>query len=221
MAMNKKFSELTPKQKRVYDLLKENIEKNGHSPSLSELQKIFEVKYKRSVTQFLDALVNKGYIRRTAKGIELIKINQDVPGLLAVPVIGSAGCDNLSVFAHQTYDDYINVANEFLGSAKQVCAIKAIGRSMESSGIMDGDYVLAEVTNDIKTNDRVVAVLGDMAVIKRIKFLQGSIMLNPDSPDDGYKPIILKDRPFIVGKVISVIKTQSDDVEYFYDEDYK
>jgi SOS regulatory protein LexA len=215
--MPKKFFELTPKQQSVYKTLKDYIEEKRTSPTLRELQKLLSLKYIRSVTQFLDALIEKGYIRRTAQGIELTKTGT-TPGIVSIPVIGSAGCDNLAVFAEPTYDDRINVSKEFLGTAEQVCAVKAMGRSMESSGIMDGDYVLVEVTDNVKSNDRVVAVVGDMAVIKRIKFLENAVLLNPDSPDDGYKPIILKERPYIVGKVMSIIKTQADDVEYFYEE---
>lgn len=218
--MVKKSFELTPKQQRLYKLLKQHIEENRSAPTLRELMQMLKVKYIRSITQFLDALEEKGFIKRTADGIELVKIGSS-PDILSIPVIGSAGCDNLAVFAEPTYDDRINVSKKFLGNVEQVCAVRAMGRSMESSGINDGDYVLVEVTENIRTNDRVVAVVGDMAVIKKIKFLENAVLLNPDSPDDGYKPIILKDRPFIVGKVISVIKTQTDDIEYFYDEQYK
>jgi repressor LexA len=138
-------------------------------------------------------------------------------GMISVPVIGSAGCDNMDVFAQESYDDSIIVDKKLVESSAnygEIVAIKAIGDSMESAGISDGDHVLVEMTDNVHSGDRVVAIVGDMAVIKRIKFNSNSVVLNPDSPDDQYKPIVLKDKPIIVGRVLIVIKTQSDDLEF-------
>lgn len=40
---------------------------------------------------------------------------------------------------------------------------------MIDAGIHNGDYVLVEVTDNVQNGDRVVAVVGEMAVIKRLK----------------------------------------------------
>lgn len=204
-------------------MLKDYISEKGMSPTLRELKDILGVKYLKSATQFLDSLEEKGYLTRTpnqARGIQLLnRMTDGVPGTMTVPVIGSAGCDNLSVFAEPTYDDYVSLDKSIISSlgrtVGKLYAIKAIGKSMESSGISDGDYVLVEVTEDVKSNDRVAAIVGGMAVIKRIQFGEDAVILNPDSPDNSYKPIILKEKPDIIGKVLSVIRTQPDDIEYF------
>lgn len=64
---------LTPKQQRVFDIVKDYIEKNGESPTLEEIQEILGSKSKHSVVQFLDYLERKGFIRR-GRGYRSIRL---------------------------------------------------------------------------------------------------------------------------------------------------
>lgn len=220
--MNRKYSNLTPKQRECYRILKDYFNEYSKSPTLEELQDRLNLNHKRSVVQFLNALEEKGYIKRfpnTSRGIQLLNQTEDLPTMFSVPVVGSAGCDNISVFADPVYDESIFVDKSFITKKdSELIAIKAIGNSMQSSGISDGDHVLIEKTQDVDSKDRVAVILGDMAVIKRIVFNIDSVILYPDSPDDQYRPIVLKEQPEIIGKVLSVIPTQFDDIEYFNDE---
>ena len=134
-----------------------------------------------------------------------------------IPLIASAGCDAMQVYAEHQYDEFIMVENKLLDPRKEVVAIKAIGNSMIDAGITNGDYVLVEVTGDVQNGDRVVAILGgDMAVIKRFKRVSGATILEPESRTGGYSPIILsEDSGKIFGKVRSVIPMSNrDDIEY-------
>lgn len=56
---------------------------------------------------------------------------------LNIPVIASAGCDNVSVFAQRNFGDYICVSMEILrGKQKEnIVGIKAVGNSMIDAGI--------------------------------------------------------------------------------------
>ena len=64
---------LTPKQQKVFDIVKEYIEKRGESPTLEEIQDILGAKSKHSVVQFLDYLERKGFIRR-GRGYRSIRL---------------------------------------------------------------------------------------------------------------------------------------------------
>ncbi len=222
--MPKKYNHLTPKQSLTLYNIKKYLDDNGVPPTLEELKDLIGVKYKKSVVQFLDTLEEKGYIARsphTHRGIRLLGQVEDLPNLIRVRLIGSAGCDNAEIFAEENYDDSVLVEKSFVPpntEPSEIVAIRAIGSSMESAGISDGDQVLVDMTENIRSGDRVVAIVGESAVIKRIKFNDNSVVLNPDSPHDGYKPIILKERPPIVGRVLAVIDTQPDDVEVVYDD---
>ena len=130
-----------------------------------------------------------------------------------IPVIASAGCDQMAIFAQRNFGDYICVATELLRGVKKdnVVCVKAVGDSMVDAGIKSGDYVLVEVTEAVNENDLVVAIIDTFAVIKKIEFASNAVILRPVSSDPQYKPIILRRDFQIFGKVIDVIRVKPKD----------
>lgn len=211
--MNGQLKKLTEKQKRFYDGLQRLIEKNGESPTVAELVRLMKLSSPRAATQYLESLERKGLIERhryERRGIRLVGAHSRIPMTVQIPVFGSAGCDNMAVFAHRNLGDYICIATELLQGRKKdnVVCIKAIGDSMLDAGIKEGDHVLVEVTEDVTENDLVVAIVDSFAVIKKLEFANNAVILRPVSGDPQYKPIILKRDFRIFGKVIDVIRVQ-------------
>jgi repressor LexA len=203
---------LTEKQKEFYEALKRLIEKKGESPTVAELVRLMKFSSPRAVTQYLESLERKGLIERRRyerRGIRL-KEPSGMGTTISIPVIASAGCDNVNVFAQRNFGDYICVATELIKGIdkdKVVC-VKAVGDSMVDAGIKQGDYVLVEVTEAVSPNDLVVAIVDSFAVIKKIEFANNAVILRPVSSDPQYKPIILNRDFRIFGKVIDVIRIQ-------------
>jgi repressor LexA len=210
---------LTPKQKETLDFIKKFTTRNGFAPLITELSKNFELKSLRSVTQRLEALEAKGLIKRDRfkhRGITIIKDTNllSPEGTIRVPVIASAGCDQMEIYAQEKSDEYVSVDKKIIGSPKDIVAIKAVGNSMIDAGIFNGDYVLVEVRNDASENDRVVAIIGDMAVIKRFHRRANVVILQPESKNGGYSPIIMSEDSKIFGKVLSVIQVSKPQEDY-------
>ncbi len=208
-----KLNTLTEKQKRFYDALKNLMEKKGQSPTVAELVELMKFSSPRAVTQYLEALERKGLIERRRyerRGIRLRAINGE-SDTVQVPVIASAGCDNVSVFAQRNFGDYVCVARDLLQGVNKdnVVCVKAVGDSMLDAGIKEGDYVLVEVTEAVESNDLVVAIIDSFAVIKKLEVANNAIILNPVSSDPQYKPIIVNKNFRIFGKVIDVIRVQA------------
>lgn len=203
---------LTPKQERFYAVLKAHIEKHGAAPTVGELQKAMRISSPRGVIQYLEALERKGLILRArgeARGIHLVEGKESGPQI-QIPVFASAGCDNVMTIAERIFDEYVCVAEALLRGRekKNVVGIKASGNSMDDAGINDGDYVLVEMTENIRDNDLVVAIIDSFAVIKKIEYANNAVILKPVSSDLSYKPIILHRDYRIFGKVIDVIRAQ-------------
>tara|TARA_R100001510_G_scaffold51637_1_gene51620 strand:+ start:304 stop:522 length:219 start_codon:yes stop_codon:yes gene_type:complete len=55
---------LTPKQKKVYDLIKSFIKQNGVSPSYEEIKQLMGSKSKSHVHGFIHQLLERGWIGR-------------------------------------------------------------------------------------------------------------------------------------------------------------
>lgn len=217
---------LTEKQRQFYHSLQRLIEKNGESPTVSELVRLMKFSSPRAVTQYLESLESKGLIERRryeARGIRLISQkgknnadgdDTDAPAGIAmidIPVIASAGCDQMAIFAQRNFGDYICVATELLQGVKKdnVVCVKAVGDSMVDAGINTGDYVLVEMTDGVHENDLVVAIIDNFAVIKKIAFASNAVILRPVSSDPQYKPIILRRDFQIFGRVIDVIRLKN------------
>ena len=79
------------------------------------------------------------------------------------------------------------------------------------SGVENGDYVLVERTDNVNTGDRVVAVIDDVSLMKRLRYTKGATVLEPESHDPRYKRIIMPDESHIFGKVHTVIPMGSED----------
>lgn len=222
-------STLTRAQEETYFAIKRHIELRGKPPTLAELQKELRLRSMRSVTQRLEALEKKGLIARDRHQHRSIRIvagisNEYLPAdFVAVPVIASAGCDAMEVYAQDEFGEYIAVDRRLLGRATSVAAIKAVGDSMQDAGIMDGDYVVVEVTDRVADGDRVVAIIGNMAVIKRLEHAGAVAILAPENKAGGYKPIVVNQEDSkIFGKVLSVIPNTEwmDDVKVEYYDGY-
>jgi len=211
--MNINFTKLTEKQKRFYESLRKLIEKKGESPTVAELVKLMKFSSPRAVTQYLESLERKGLIERgryERRGIRLLEPFRAGAMTVTIPVIASAGCDNVNVLAERGFGDYICVATELLQGVKKdnVVSVKAVGDSMVDAGIKEGDYVLVEITEAAMENDLVVAIVDGFAVIKKIEFANNAVILKPVSSDPQYKPIIVRKDFRIFGKVIDVIRVQ-------------
>jgi len=208
---------ITPKQRETINFIKKYIVAKGESPTITELGTGLKLSSLRSVTQRIESLETKGLLKRNRfqrRGISLIERNDNAFNTIQVPVI-SAGCDAKSVYAQAHYDDFLIIDKKLTKNKPNVVAIKAIGDSMLDAGIQNGDYILTEVTENVSSGDRVVAILGDMAVIKKLRVTQTATVLEPESKGNGYYPIIVsEENSKIFGKVISVIPMSKTDDDY-------
>lgn len=202
---------LTPKQQKVLSVIEGYITKKHEPPTLDELRGMLHVRSLRTVTQYLESLEQKGYIVRRKHARRNIELrNADSNGLrtetASVPVVANVGCDDLSLFAEEQHDEFLEVDKTIVESEESgIVAVRAVGDSMADAGINPGDYVLIRFTEEAQNGDRVAAIVGDMVTVKRLERQGGVTILWPESKNQKYKPIILREDFKIAGKVLCVI----------------
>ncbi len=203
---------ITGKQKRVLDNIQLYIRAKGEPPTLDELRQNLGFKSLRTVVQYIEALERKGFIARGAKhsrrNIELRAVDADGTNaiLVSVPVVANVGCDDLSVFAQEQTDEFLQVDKQIVEEAQgEIVAVRAVGDSMADAGVQSGDYILVQFTDKVKSGDRVAAIIGDMVTVKRLERRNGVTILYPESKDPKYKPIVLRDNFKIAGRVLCII----------------
>lgn len=203
---------LTTKQQRVYKELQKRMGPAGQSPTLDELRKALKLKSLRTVTQYLEVLERKGYILRRKNAKRNIELRDSVGragSTVSIPVIANVGCDDLSLYAQEERDEFLEVdksiAADPKGGDSGIVAVRAVGDSMQDAGINPGDYVLIRFTDEAQNGDRVAAIVGDMVTVKRYERKNGVTILYPESKNPKYKPIVLREDFKIAGKVLCVI----------------
>jgi len=213
---------LTQKQEQIYAFVKKRLSSKGEAPTRAEIAEAVGGKSIKTINQHLAALQRKGLIlinRYAQRGISLVEDEKATDELIQVPVFASAGCGDPSILADRTFDEYVMVSADMMNGKKdELFVIRAVGSSMMDAGIRSGDLVLVRKTDDVRTGDKVVAIIEDTAVIKKIEFMEKGIILRPMSTDPQYRAIILKDDSKIFGKVIEVLKMErTSEFEYHYD----
>jgi len=211
---------LTPKQKIVLQAIKKFFSENGKMPTIRELKDEnakLGLKFKslRSVFLYLNALEEKGFIKRSSKskGIELK--NYAKKSFVDVPVLGMANAGSPTFFAEQNIEGYLKVSKALLRN-KEVFAVRVFGDSMNRSKIngkkiKEDDLILVDhKVKDFKNGDRVLTVIDGLATVKLFKKIsQKMIGLFPESTNKRHQPIYLtpSDDFIINGKVIDVLST--------------
>ncbi|KKT90705.1 MAG: LexA repressor, repressor LexA [Parcubacteria group bacterium GW2011_GWC1_45_13] len=221
---------LTGKQKRVLDNIELYIKAKGEPPTLDELRQNLGFRSLRTVMQYIETLERKGYIvrrRHARRNIELRGVDAEgrTATLVSVPVVANVGCDDLSVFAEEQTDEFLQVDKEIVDKAhNEIVAVRAVGDSMADAGVKSGDYILVQFTDKVKSGDRVAAIIGDMVTVKRLERRSGVTILYPESKDPKYKPIVLRDNFKIAGRVLCIIPAavaEMEDVVPVAEEDWR
>ncbi len=195
------------RQREILDFLNGYIEQYGHAPTLSEIAKHLGVKSLATVHEHLQVLEKKGLIKKSnglVRSIELIdkKIGNIVKGI-ELPLAGfiAAGTpiepytDPTATFA---------VADNMLSKNKKSYVLQVKGESMIDDGILDGDFVVIEETNQARNGDIVVAMMENGVVtLKRFYRDKDQVRLMPANP--AMQPIITKNVT-IQGKCVGVIR---------------
>lgn len=214
---------LTTTQTETLEVLRRYISLHHQSPTLQELAEILGVKLP-TVVDRIRALLKKGYVTRGVQGWRNLQIvtRSNENRLVAVPLAVSVGADNMSVFAEYEFGQYMQVQEQLLDGHREVFAVRVLGDSMRDAGIANGSFVLAETAelSQVRNGEMVIAIVGDMIVLKRITRTGNMILLEPQNDSGEYSPIVItgdRDDFKVIGRYIDVIpasEPDSDEVQF-------
>lgn len=201
---------LTPKQKKVLELIYNSLEEEGFPPTLADLKEKLGVASNQSVLNFLDILEKKEHIKREenqARGIKILPLGYKEIGknpLIKMAGI-SAGGSYVESFANTfTFFPLAEkvLENEKINKSKDnVFVIQVVGDSMINAGIDDGDSLLVKESKEYKSGDIVIARTDIGTTVKRFIADGGKRYLQPENP--AYeKMIIIPGEVQFQGKVI-------------------
>src|ERR1700745_1688157 len=82
------FSQLTDRQKEIYEFIRGKIESRGYGPTVREIGEAFDIRSPNGVMCHLKALVKKGLISRQARSARAIQLIDHHPASASLPLMG-------------------------------------------------------------------------------------------------------------------------------------
>jgi len=200
---------ITKRQKEVLEFVKSFIANKGYSPTLEEIRKKLRLSAVSTVHQHINALIDKGYIKKfdnLARAIEINVQSKEIGNFIELPLLGTiaAGEPIEAIEIPET----ISVPRELTSKQGKHYALRVQGDSMQDAGIFDSDTVIIREQPLVDNGEIGVAIInGNEATLKRIYVEKNRVRLQP--ANESYKPIFTKNVE-IRGKVTGVLRNRFD-----------
>ena len=196
------FSTLTPRQREIYEFIREKIESRGYGPTVREIGLGFEIKSPNGVMCHLKALEKKGLIIREGFSARAIKLVDHRPPAAELPLMGQVAAG--SPLASVQQDERLNF-NDLFGGTNHF-ALRVQGQSMIEDHIDDGDYVVIRKQENAENGERVVAMIDNEITLKRFHKDKSQISLQP--ANGKMQPIIVDPQSDakILGVLVGVLR---------------
>ena len=206
---------LTERQRSILKFIDAEVRQNGYPPSVREIAKALGVSSPSTIHSQLNTLQKRGYLKKDPSKPRAIQVSWDANSesseverrpVRHVPLVGSvaAGTD---VLASEEIEETIPVPADFAGEG-DLFMLKVRGESMIEAGILNGDYVVAEVQNTANEGDVVVAgIPGEEATVKtyRKDTKAKQVILEPHN--ERLEPMHFSpDEVEIYGRVVTVMR---------------
>lgn len=199
------------KEREILEFIVQFQEQFGYSPILSEIAQATGHKSISTVHSLIASLVQKGYIQKVEGNTRVLKvldqsiINRITGGgpSINLPLMGYIAAGQ-PLEPHTDPNAIFKASSSMISGKKTAYVLQVKGSSMIDDGILDGDYVLIEKTEEASDGDIVVALVdNNLATLKRFYRENGRITLKPaNSQMDPIYPNSLA----IQGKAVGIIR---------------
>jgi repressor LexA len=205
---------LTARQQEIWNYLVEYVDAHGYPPTVREIGERVGLASPSTVHAHLANLERAGLLRRDPtkpRALELIgrerREADDPPAetadVLRLPILGQIAAGG-PLLADQYVEDYVSMP----AATKGDFVLRIKGESMIEAGILDGDLVIVQRTQDARNGEIVVALAGedetvDEATVKTFYRESGRIRLQPEN--SSLEPIYAN-HVQILGRVVGVFR---------------
>ncbi|MGE5827832.1 MAG: transcriptional repressor LexA [Micromonosporaceae bacterium] len=208
--------DLTPRQQRILDFIRETVERRGYPPTVREIGEAVGLVSPSSVAYQMGVLERKGYLRKDPNRpravdvrppSELMLDDEEAAGAqrpapVYVPMLGRIAAGGPILADQSTEEEMFPLPRELVGEGT-LFLLQVKGDSMLDAAICDGDWVAVRQQPTANNGEIVAAMLDGEATVKTYRFRDGHVWLMPHNP--AFEPI-LGDEASILGKVVAVLR---------------
>jgi len=185
---------LTGRQQEIWDFLVDYVDRHGYPPTVREIGEAVGLASPSTVHAHLANLERAGLLKRDPtkpRALELVgrepaaaAATAELPKLPLVGQIAAGG----PLLAEDNIEEHVAVPEHLHGDF----LLRVKGESMVNAGILDGDLLVVQRTQDARNGEIVVALAGDdesadEATVKRFFRDDGRVRLQPEN--DTMEPI--------------------------------
>jgi repressor LexA len=204
---------LNPRQREILEFLRNHARNHAYPPTVREIGQAVGLSSSSTVQNHLNALEQKGHIRRDPTKSRTVEVVGEEPVAAAtmrsfsVPLVGRVAAGG-PILAEENIEDHIVLGPEIAGG-DDAFALHVRGDSMIEAGIHDGDMVVVRPQRDANNGQIVVARIeneqtGEHEVtVKRFFREAGRIRLQPEN--SALEPIYVRDL-YLEGVVVAVVR---------------
>jgi SOS regulatory protein LexA len=206
-------ADLTTRQRRILDFIRDWVERYGYPPSVREIGEAVGLVSPSSVAYQLKELERKGFLRRDPNRPRAVDVrppselvDDDAsrtqrPAPAYVPLLGRIAAGG-PILAEQAVEDVFPLPRELVGEG-EVFMLQVKGDSMREAAICDGDWVVVRRQPTANSGEIVAAMLDGEATVKTYRRRDGHVWLMPQNP--AFDPIPGDDAT-IMGRVVAVLR---------------
>jgi repressor LexA len=211
---------LTARQQEIWQFLVEYVDGHGYPPTVREIGEHVGLASPSTVHAHLANIERAGLIRRDPtkpRAIELVGHRRlealpstgpsAEPDVARLPLLGRVAAGG-PILAEENVEDVVAVPDSLGRGADFLLSVK--GDSMIEAGILDGDTLVVQRTDDARNGEIVVALAGDdesadEATVKRFfREGDGRVRLQPENA--ALEPIYAE-HVQVLGRVVGVFRS--------------
>ena len=200
---------LTGRQQEIWDYLVDYVDQHGYPPTVREIGEAVGLASPSTVHAHLANLERAGLLKRDPakpRALELVGRDREAAPAATIarlPLVGQIAAGG-PLLADQNVEDHLAVPETLRGDF----LLRVKGDSMVNAGILDGDIVVVQRSQDARNGEIVVALAGDdesadEATVKRFFREKGRVRLQPEN--DALEPIYAQ-HVQILGRVTGVFR---------------
>ncbi len=201
---------LTGRQQEIWDFLVDYVDRHGYPPTVREIGEAVGLASPSTVHAHLANLERAGLLKRDPtkpRAVELVgrEPREAAAGTMErLPLVGQIAAGG-PLLAEDNVEDHLAVPETLRGDF----LLRVKGDSMVNAGILDGDIVVVQRSQDARNGEIVVALAGDdesadEATVKRFFREKGRVRLQPEN--DALEPIYAQ-HVQILGRVTGVFRS--------------
>lgn len=198
---------LYKRQRQIVEFISQFIQKNGYSPTLSEIAKAINVNSLATVHEHLQALIRKKVIKKyegAVRGIELVdRTFLRITDAIDLPLMGFIAAGK-PIEPYSDPNATFKVSPHLISGKRRAYVLQVKGNSMIEEGILPDDYVVIEEYEDVTNGDIVVALLDNgLATLK--KFYKEATRIRLEPANSSMQPIYATNVK-VQGKCVGLIR---------------